>query len=159
MITNANLYTDNNTSFGMSVKFNNNAGKKFFNKVFENNPNLGKEYIRRQMNNKSSDIFVKNSDVYVGINAKKWKVIGSIWTDKKNGKSIEELICAREGNVFHKPALKTVIMEDGKPLAKRYGESGKRLAIAEEIANYQKYVSENKKPHLIEKFLGLFKNS
>ena len=113
MITNGNFYTDNSTSFGMSVKFNNNAGKKFFNKVFENNSNLGQEYIKRQMNNKSSDIFVKNSDVYVGINAKKWKVIGSIWTDKKNGKSIEELICARKGNVFHKSALKTVIMEDG----------------------------------------------
>ena len=52
MITNTPLFTDKTPSFGMSVKFNNNSGKKFFNKVFENNPNLGKEYIRRQMNNK-----------------------------------------------------------------------------------------------------------
>lgn len=158
MVTNTTLLTDKTPSFGMSVKFNN-SGKKFFNKVFENNPNLGKEYINRQMNNKASDIFVKGADVYVGINAKKWKVIGSIWTDKKNGKSIEELICTRGGNVFHKSALKTVIMEDGKPLVNRYGENGRRFAIAEEIANYQKYVSENKRPSLIENFLGLFKNT
>ena len=145
MITNTTLLTDKTPSFGMSVKFNN-SGKKFFNKVFENNPNLGKEYINRQMNNKASDIFVKGADVYVGINAKKWKVI-------------EELICTRGGNIFHKSALKTFIMEDGKPLVNRYGENGRRFAIAEEIANYQKYVSENKRPSLIENFLGLFKNT
>uniref|UniRef100_UPI0040261819 hypothetical protein n=1 Tax=Candidatus Stercorousia sp. TaxID=3048886 RepID=UPI0040261819 len=157
MITNTILLTDKTPSFGMSVKFNN-SGKKFFNKVFENNPNLGKEYINRQMNNKASDIFVKGADVYVGINAKKWKVIGSIWTDKKNGKSIEELICTRGGNIFHKSALKTIIMEGGEPLAKRYGEKGRCLAVAEEIANYQSYVSGNKKPTLIDNLLGLFKN-
>ncbi len=157
MITNTTLLTNKTPSFGMSVKFNN-SGKKFFNKVFENNPNLGKEYINRQMNNKASDIFVKGADVYVGINAKKWKVIGSIWTDKKNGKSIEELICTRGGNIFHKSALKTIIMEGGEPLAKRYGEKGRCLAVAEEIANYQSYVSGNKKPTLIDNLLGLFKN-
>ena len=157
MITNTILLTDKTPSFGMSVKFNN-SGKKFFNNVLENNPNLGKEYINRQMNNKASDIFVKGADVYVGINAKKWKVIGSIWTDKKNGKSIEELICTRGGNIFHKSALKTIIMEGGEPLAKRYGEKGRCLAVAEEIANYQSYVSGNKKPTLIENLLGIFKN-
>lgn len=159
MITNTTLSTNNSPSFGMSVKFNNNSGKKFFNKVFENNPDLGQKYIMRQMNNKSSDIFVKDSNVFVSINAKKWKVIGSIWTDKKKGKSIEEMICSRNGNLFHKSALKTIIMEGQEPLAKRYGEKGKRLAIAEEIANYQNFVAENKKTSVIENILGFFKNN
>ena len=158
MITNTSLESSNRTSFGMSVKFNN-SGKKFFNKVFENNPDLGQEYIKRQKNNQASDIFVKGSNVYVSINAKKWKVIGSIWTGKKNGKSIEELNCTRNGNIFRKSALNTIIMQGVEPLAQRYGNKGKRLAVAEEIANYQKYVSGNKRPSLIEKFLGLFKNS
>ena len=157
MITNTPLSTAKSPSFGMSVKFNN-SGKKFFNKVFENNPNLGQEYIKRQVNNKSSDIFVKGSDVFVSINAKKWQVIGSIWTHKKAGNSIEELNCRRNGNIFHKSALKTIIMEGGEPLAKRYGEKGRCLAVAEEIANYQSFVSGNKKPTIINNLLGLFKN-
>lgn len=151
-------YANNNPSFGMAVKFNN-SGKKFFNKVFAENPSAGHQYIMRQANNKSADIFVNNSNIYVGLNAKKWRVVGSIRTNKQNGQSVEELSCTRSGNIFRKQAVKTIIMEDIDNLAKRYGENAKRFAVAEEIANYQKYVSGNKRPSLLEHLLGLFKNS
>ena len=158
MITNTSFNTFNTPSFGMSVRMDR-PGRKFFAKVFENNHKMGKEYITRQANNKSSDIFIKNSDVFVGINGKKWRVVGSIYTKKNDGKSIEELSCTRGGNFFRRPAIKTIIMETKVPLVKRYGKEGKRLAVAEEIANYQKYLSENKYPSLLNRFLGFFKNS
>lgn len=146
-----------NPAFGMSVKFNND-GIKYFNKVFEKNPSIGDEFLKRQASNKASNIYVGSKDVKVGINGAKWRVVGSIWSPKKNSAPIEEMFLTRNASLLRRQAHKTIIRE-GEPLSEKYGAAGKKLAIAEEIANYMSFKSENKAPSIMDKIKSLFKNN
>lgn len=143
-------------NFGMSVKFRK-GGEKYFNKVFEKNQTAGYEFIKRQMNNKTSDIYVYGSGVKVGINSAKWRVVGSIWSRRNNSKMIEEMFLSRKAGLFRKQAFRAVIRE-GAPLADSYGVKGRKLAIAEEIANYLSYRNDNKAPSLIDRIKAFFAN-
>lgn len=147
----------NSQSFGMAVKFDR-AGKKFFKEVFAEHPEIGDEFIRRQANNKTSHIRVKGKEVFVDINAKPWRIIGSIWSPSKERKPIEEMFFTRKGNGIRLTAYKTILSESTEPYAEKYGMQGKKFAIAEEIANYQSYKNDNKAPSILERLSGLIKN-
>ncbi len=144
-------------AFGMAVKFTP-SGKKFFKSVFAENPHAGDEFIKRQANNKASDIKVTGSNVFVDIGGKPWKILGSIYSTKAGRKPIEEMLFTRQANIFRVRAYKTLIKDAEEPLAYRYGGKGRRLAIAEDIANYEAYKNDNKTPSIITKLAGLFKN-
>ena len=142
-------------AFGMAVKFNK-AGRKFFNEVFKDNPKAAEQYILRQAKNKSSDIFVKGSEISVGFEGQNWNIAGYILTEKPNGKFVEEILLMRNKNPLMAMQLKTLIRESSKPFSEIYGDSGKLLAAAEDIANYQSYVNNNKAPSLLQKIKSIF---
>ena len=84
--------------------------------------------------------------------------MGSIYSTKAGRKPIEEMLFTRQANIFRVRAYKTLIKDAEEPLAYRYGGKGRRLAIAEDIANYEAYKNDNKTPSIITKLAGLFKN-
>lgn len=145
-------------SFGMAVKITP-SGRKFFKSVFAENPKAGDEFIKRQANNKSSNIKITGTDVFVDINGKPWKILGSIFSTQKGRKSYEEMLFTRQANVFRIRTYKTLIKDSEEPLAYRYGGKGRKLAIAEDIANYEAYKRDNKAPSIITRVTSFFKNN
>ena len=144
-------------SFGMAVKFRP-GGKKFFRKVIADNPTAGDEFIKRQSKNKSSNITVARDNVFVDIDGKNWRILGSIFSPQKGRQSFEEMLFSRQANVFRTRAYKTLIKDVEEPLAYRYGGKGRKFAIAEDIANYEAFKYDNKRPPIIARLSGLFKN-
>ncbi len=144
-------------AFGMAVKFDK-AGRKFFNDVFKENPKAGEEYILRQAQNKSSDIFVNGSRISVGIDGKKWGIVGYMTNENHEGKLLEEILLLHKKNPFRGFELKTLVREGQEPFSKTYGTEGKLLAVAEDIANYQSYKTKNKAPSILQNIKALLFN-
>lgn len=143
-------------TFGMAVNFTP-RGKKIFQRVFKENQKLGDEFIRQQSDNKTSNITVTGSSVFVDIDGKKWKVLGSIFSQCQGRKPFEEMLFTRQKAIWGKTVFKTIIHEVEEPLAFRYGGKGRKLAIAEDIANFQAEKYNNKKPSIIDRLTGVLR--
>ena len=63
----------------------------------------------------------------------------------------------RQKAIWGKTVFKTIIHEVEEPLAFRYGGKGRKLAIAEDIANFQAEKYNNKKPSIIDRLAGVLR--
>ncbi len=147
----------NQTSFGMAVKFNK-GGRKFFNDVFKDNPNAAEQYILRQKNNKTSDIYVHDNKVSVKIDGIKWNIIGYIANSKYDGEHIDEILLIRKLPLLNRLGYKTLIRESKKDILRPQNQKEGLLYVAEDIANFESYKTGNKKTPLLSKIKAIFKS-
>lgn len=145
------------TSFGMAVKFNN-GGRKFFNDVFKDNPKAAEQYILRQKNNKTSDIYVHDNKVSVKIDGIKWNIIGYLANSKYDGEYIDEILLIRKLPLFNRLGYKTLIRESKKDIIRPQNQEQGLLYVAEDIANFESYKNGNKKIPLFNKIKAIFES-